>query len=355
MGRIAKLTPALLAAAAAGGALWLFGRFVLPLLAPFLAAFALAAASESAVRALVRRGLPRRFAALGPVLLTLALLLALPVLLIGQLSSFSSLFAREAPRLAGAAAERLGELESFLSRYAETLPEELGGMFHATLHTAGDALRALPGTLSARLLAFAAKTAQDGPGILLFAVTFFLGTYFFSASYPEVLAFLRAQLPERLRRRADELAVELRSSFGGWLRAQLILAAVTFFELLVLFWLLGLRLALPLAAVTALIDALPVFGTGAVLVPWAAGELLFSRFGRALALLLGWAISALGRNLLQAKLLGDQIGIHPLLSLLSLYVGWRLWGVGGMIVFPLLAATLQQLGERGVLRLWKTP
>lgn len=186
-------------------------------------------------------------------------------------------------------------------------------------------------------------------------MTFFLGTYFFSASYPEVLAFLRAQLPERLRRRADELAVELRSSFGGWLRAQLILAAVTFFELLVLFWLLGLRLALPLAAVTALIDALPVFGTGAVLVPWAAGELLFSRFGRALALLLGWAISALGRNLLQAKLLGDQIGIHPLLSLLSLYVGWRLWGVGGMIVFPLLAATLQQLGERGVLRLWKTP
>lgn len=355
MGRIAKLSPALLAAAAAGGALWLFGRFVLPPLAPFLAAFALSALSEGAVRALVGRGLPRRFAALVPVLLTLGLLGVLPVLLIGQLSSAASLLAREAPRLAGAAAERLGELEAFLSRYAETLPEELGGMFHAALHTAGDALRALPATLSARLLALAAKAAQNGPGILLFAVTFFLGFYFFSASYPEVLAFLRAQLPERLRRRADELASELRLSFGGWLRAQLILTAVTFFELLVLFWLLGLPFALPLAAVTALIDALPVFGTGAVLVPWAAGELLFSRPGRALALLLGWAISALVRNLLQAKLLGDQIGIHPLLSLLSLYVGWRLWGVGGMIVFPLLAATLQQLGERGVIRLWKTP
>ena len=355
MGRIAKLSPALLAAAAVGGALWLFGRFVLPPLAPFLAAFALSAMSEGAVRALVRRGLPRRFAALVPVLLTLALLGVLPVLLIGQFSSFSSLLTREAPKLAGAAAERLGELEAFLSRYAETLPEELGGMFHAAVHAAGDALRALPGTLSTRLLALAAKTAQNGPGILLFAVTFFLGAYFFSASYPEVLAFLRAQLPERLRRRGDELAAELRSSFGGWLRAQMILAAVTFFELLVLFWLLDLRFALPLAAVTALIDALPVFGTGAVLVPWAAGELLLGRPVRALALLFGWALSALGRNLLQAKLLGDQIGIHPLLSLLSLYIGWRVWGVGGMIVFPLMAATLQQLGKRGVIRLWKTP
>lgn len=355
MGRMTKALPALLAACAAGGIVWLFGRYVLPLLFPFLAAFALAAAAERAVRAFVRRGLPRRFAAAIPVLLALGLLSALPVLLVGQLSSCSAALARGAPRLAAAVAERLGALEAFLSRYAETLPQELSGAFHAALHSAGDALRALPGTLSARLLTLAAQTAQHGPGILLFAVTFFLGAYFFSASYPAVTAFLRAQLPEGLRRRTEELLADIRASFGGWLRAQLILSAVTFAELLALFVLLRVRGALPLAAVTALIDALPVFGTGIVLVPWAAVELLFSRAGRALALLVGWAVSALGRNLLQAKLLGDQIGIHPLLSLFSLYVGWRVWGVGGMIVFPLLAAALQQLGERGVIRLWKTP
>jgi len=204
-------------------------------------------------------------------------------------------------------------------------------------------------------LTLAARTAQNGPGILLFAVTFCLGAYFFSASYPAVTAFLRAQLPARFRRRAETLLADVRSSFGGWLRAQLILAAMIFAELLALFALLRVRAALPLAALTALIDALPVFGMGVVLVPWAAAELLFGRTGRAAALLIGWAVGALGRNLLQAKLLGDQIGIHPLLSLLSLYVGWRVWGVGGMIVFPLLAATLQQLGERGVIRLWRTP
>ena len=355
MARAAKLLPILLTAAVSLGTLWLFVRFLLPPLVPFLAAFALAAALEGSVKALVRRGLPRRVAAAGLTLLTLSLLCALPVLMVGQLASLSAALAREAPRLALAAAERLGALEMYLSRFAESLPEGLSGAFHSALRSAEDTLRALPGTLSARLLALCARMAQNGPGIFLFAVTFFLGTYFLSASFPAVLSFLRAQLPERLRCRAGELLGDVRANFGGWLRAQLILSAMTFVELLVLFALLGIRGALPLAAVTALIDALPVFGTGIVLLPWAGIELLFGRVGRALGLLCGWALGALGRNLLQAKLLGDQIGIHPLLSLFSLYVGWHVWGVGGMIVFPLLAASLQQLGERGVIRLWKTP
>ena len=130
---------------------------------------------------------------------------------------------------------------------------------------------------------------------------------------------------------------------------------MSFVELLVLFSLLGVRGALPLALLTALVDALPVFGTGTVLVPWALVSLLLGRTGRAAALLLGWVLNAAGRNLLQAKLLGDQIGVHPLVSLLALYLGWRFWGVGGMIVFPLLLATLCRLNERGVVRLWNTP
>lgn len=355
MARAEKYLPLLLTAAAALGGAWLFVRFLLPPLVPFLAAFAFAAALEGPVKALVRRGFSRRVAAAGLTLLVFALLCALPVLTAGQLASLSASLAREAPRLALAAAERLTALEGWLSGFADSLPDALSGAFHSALRSAGDTLRSLPGTLSARLLALCARLAQNGPGLFLFAVTFFLGTYFLSASFPAVLSFFRSRLSESLRRRGGELLGDVRANFGGWLRAQLILSAMTFVELLVLFALLGVPGALPLAAVTALIDALPVFGTGIVLVPWAGLAFLFGRPGRALGLLAGWALGALGRNLLQAKLLGDQIGIHPLLSLFSLYVGWYVWGVGGMIVFPLLAATLQQLGDRGVIRLWKTP
>ena len=219
----------------------------------------------------------------------------------------------------------------------------------AALGSAESALGALPAQISSRLLALAAAAAQHAPGILLFLISLFLGAFLISASYPAVTGFARSLLPETARRRAAEIAEDLRGSLGGWLRAQLILAGMTFVELLGLFLLLGVRAAAPLAAVTAFVDALPVFGTGIVLVPWALGELLLGELGRGLALLFGWGLGMLGRDLLQARLLGDQIGIHPLMSLVSIYVGWRVWGVWGMIVFPLLFAMLRRLAERGIL------
>ena len=337
-----------LAAAAIGAALWLALRYLLPLLAPFILAFALAAAMEGAVRPLVRRGLPRRAASALLTLLALALLASLPALLVGRLSELLSSLGRIVPRLVSAAGERMNALEAYAARCAAALPEGLPDSFQAALRSVEASLAALPAQLSSRLLALTAAAAQNAPGILLFLISFFLGAYLFSASYPAVLAFLRGSLPAPARRRAAELAQDLRGSLGGWLRAQLILAGMSFVELLALFLLLDVRGAAALAAVTALIDALPVFGTGIVLVPWALAELLLGELGRGLALLFGWGLGALGRNLLQARLLSGQIGIHPLVSLLALYVGWRVWGVWGMIVFPLLFAMLQRLAERGM-------
>lgn len=343
-----KLARKGLVAAAFAVALWLGARFVLPLLAPFLIAFALAAAMEGPVRLLVRRGVPRKAASALLTLLALGLLGALVVLLIGRLSELAGSLGRIAPQLVRAAGERITALEDTAARFAASLPEGFPASFHTALRSVEASLTALPAQLSTRLLALLGEAAQNAPGILLFLISLFLGTYFLSASYPASLAFVRERLPEAARRRGAEIAGDLRANLGGWLRAQLILAGLCFAELLGLFLLLGVRDAAPLAALTALIDALPVFGTGIVLVPWALGELLLGELGRGLALLVGWALGALGRNLLQAKLLGDQIGLHPLLSLFSLYVGWRLWGVWGMIVLPLLFASLQQLAERGV-------
>jgi len=340
----------LLGAAALAAALWLGARFLLPLLAPFLIAFALAAAMEGAVRTLVSRGFPRRAASALLTLLSAALLAALPVLLAGRLAELAGDLGRAAPRLVRALVERLSALEDLAADCAAALPEGFADSFRTALRTAESSLGALPAQLSARLLALAANAMQHAPGILLFLVSLFLGTYLISASYPAVPDCLRSRLPETVRRRGAEIVSDMRGNLGGWLRAQLILAGMCFVELLGLFLLLKVPSAAILAAVTALIDALPVFGTGIVLVPWALAELLLGELGRGLALLAGWALGALGRNLLQARLLGDQIGIPPLLSLVSLYVGWRVWGVWGMIVFPLLFASLRQLVERGSLR-----
>lgn len=304
--RLARGLTLLLTAAGAVGALWLAVRFLLPWTAPFLAAWILAAALEAPVGWLERHGW-RRGAAAG-----LCTLLALGLLLWG---------------LAALVWKGVGALTDFVQQLPGQM-EQVQARLAALQSAAERGIRSAP--------AGSAFFWEQG-----------------LAAFPTVRAFLLAQLPDSLRRRLEGLGKDLRGGFGGVLRAELILMLMTFFVLTAAFLLLRIPNALGLAALTALIDALPVFGAGIVLLPWALTSLLLGSTRRALGLLLSWGTVTLVRSLTQAKLLGDQIGLDPLASLLSVYVGWRVCGVWGMLVFPLLLLGLIQLNDRGVLRLWK--
>ena len=250
--------------------------------------------------------------------------------------------------------QKLLELENRAMDYIGSAPEGTAAYLETAASSIGDMLYSLPAAISKQAIAFLSRTAQASPDTLLFIVTAGIGTYFISAAFPKINAFILAQLPAGFRQRLEGLGADLRGSFGGFMRAQLILMAMTFIELLIAFLLLGVRGALGIAAVTALIDALPVFGTGVVLVPWAIFCLLLGNTGRAIGLIICWAFVNLVRSCTQAKLLGDQIGLDPIASLAAIYVGWRVCGVWGMLLFPILLVTVQQLNDRGVIRLWKS-
>jgi sporulation integral membrane protein YtvI len=226
-------------------------------------------------------------------------------------------------------------------------------LLRTALDALAEALYTLPTLLSQSVFDAASRLAQYSPDMLLFAVTFGIGTYFFSASFPRVLAFLQNQLPEETQRRLEGLGRDLKGSFSGLLRSQLWLMGLTFLELLLAFLLLRVQNPAALAVVTALVDALPVFGTGTVLLPWALYCLLLGESGRAMGLALTWIAVNLVRSAAQAKLLGDQIGLDPLASLIAVYVGWKLGHVWGMLLCPLALVTLQQLNDKGVLHLWR--
>ena len=335
------------------GALFLAGRYLLPWTAPLLTAWALAALLEPLVAFLTRRRWRRgaaaglcTMAALGLILWGLSALIVRGLAAAGELT-------RALPSLMQALSLRLGDLENVIEQHIRAVPAPAAGILEKAISGLAQSAAALPAQLSRGLVGLLSRLAQGSPDALLFLVTAALGTYFISASFPTVNAFLLAQLPEGFRRRLEGLGADLKSGFGGLLRAQLILMGMTFFELLAAFLLLHVPGAAMLAGVTALIDALPVFGTGAVLVPWALVSLLLGETRRGFGLLVTWGLAELLRNAAQAKLLGDQIGLDPLASLLSVYVGWRVAGVGGMLLFPLGLMVLIRLNDRGVVRLWK--
>lgn len=352
--KAARWLQTLIYSAAALGGGWLAVRFLLPWTAPFILAYLAAALMEPMVRALVRRGVRRRVAAAAGSLGLLGLLGYLAAMLTVKGVEAASSLAENVPELMQSLSRTLGTIEGRVFVYISSAPEEVSSYLRAALDALGRSFYELPGLISQQLIDFAARAAQSTPDALLFLVTAGIGTYFISAAFPRVTAFIVRQLPDGFRRRMEGAGQDLRVSFGGFVRAQLILMLITFFELLLFFLLMGVESAVGLAALTALVDALPVFGTGIVLVPWALYSLLMGNFRRGAALLICWGLVNLVRNCAQAKLLGDQIGLDPLASLLAIYVGWRVAGVWGMLLFPILLVMLCRLNERGVIRLWKS-
>ena len=139
----------------------------------------------------------------------------------------------------------------------------------------------------------------------------------------------------------------------GWCKAQGILALVTFGLLLAGLFLLRVQSAVLLSFLITLLDLLPIIGAGLFLLPWALLELLLGNTGRSIGLALLYAAIVAIRNLLEPHVLGKQIGLHPFVSLVSVYYGWRLAGFVGMLLVPCGVLILVKLQEWGYSKLWR--
>ena len=318
--------------------LWLGVRYLLRWLLPFLLALALAAAVEPVIAWCRRRmGLKRGFTAAVVTIAVTGAILALAAVIVWQLIRQAAELLGQLPGLLAGLPGMTEDLRSWL----EEVPALLGTL------AAGVAQRASGACITA-----AAALAAALPGVFLFCGTTALAVFFTAGSYPRVMAFFRRQLGHRLDR-ARGVKANLLSTLGKWCRAQAILLGVTFCQLLAGFLLMGQRYALLLAAVTALVDALPVFGTGTVLLPWAAVCLLAGQAPRAVALAALYAVISAVRSLLEPKVMAAQAGLPPLAALAAMYAGFRALGVAGMILLPMALLFVKQLHDEGYVGLWK--
>ena len=327
---------------------------LLPGLLPFLLALALAGLLEPAVRLLTDKTRLRRGLAAAVVTALLALLLAAGcALLLRRLWYELGSLLERLPALLSSFDGVSGWLEGRLYRLTVAVSPSARAMLEEVLSSAAARLREMAADLSGKVLGWTAGALTALPTAGLFLFTTLLATYFISAGRPSLLAFFRRQVPERWLPRLEEVWQRLKGALWAWLRAQGILMAMTFFLLGAGFLLLGVDLALLLAAGVALLDALPVFGTGTVLLPWAVGSALSGHFSRCAGLLALYALTWLTRSLLEPKLIAERAGLPPLAALLAMYLGFTLFGVAGLLLAPLAAVVFRQLHDSGVFRLWK--
>lgn len=343
---------AYLALAAAAG--WLFLAVLLPWLLPFLLALGLAWLLEKPVAGLMRRFRLRRWMAAALCTLALAgLLCGCLGLVLWRAGYELALLLGRLPTLLAGLPSAGRALERWAYRFIVALPIQFQDFFSQALTGLIGRGIDLPNRFYDALAALAAKAAAALPGAGFFVFTTGLATYFSSASRPELTAFLRRQVPQRWHRHLDEGRAVLRGAFGSWLRAQGVLMLITFCELTAGLLFLRVDLALLLAGLIALVDALPIFGTGTVLIPWVLLSLVGGDWNLAVGLGVLYGVITLVRSLLEPRLVGARVGLPPLAALLAMYVGFSAFGVWGLILSPLAAIFLKQLHDSGLLKLWR--
>lgn len=333
--------------------LWLGVRYLLRWLLPFLLALALAAAVEPVIAWCRRRmGLKRGFTAAVVTIAVTGAILALAAVIVWQLIRQAAELLGQLPGLLAGLPGMTEDLRQRLEDFCAACPQGLRSWLEEVPALLGTLAAGVAQRASGACITAAAALAAALPGVFLFCGTTALAVFFTAGSYPRVMAFFRRQLGHRLDR-ARGVKANLLSTLGKWCRAQAILLGVTFCQLLAGFLLMGQRYALLLAAVTALVDALPVFGTGTVLLPWAAVCLLAGQAPRAVALAALYAVISAVRSLLEPKVMAAQAGLPPLASLAAMYAGFRALGVAGMILLPMALLFVKQLHDEGYVGLWK--
>ena len=325
---------------------WLTMKYLLPLLSPFLLGALLALAAEPMVGFLCRRlHMPRVVSTAISVSMAFCflamLLLMLCAFALRQLKNLAGIL----PDLETAARTGLALVQTRLLDLAARAPKGIRPLLEDNVRTLLADSGNLLGKLTAWLLGLAGSILAHVPDSALGLGTAILSAFLISAKLPQIRKGLLRRIPRQQLRSALESARRMRKVLGRWLLAQGKLMSITFAIVAAGLTLLRIPSGMLWAVLVALVDALPILGTGTVLVPWSVVCFLQGDTPRALGILGIYITAALTRSMLEPKLLGKHLGLDPLVTLIALYIGYRLWGVGGMILAPLLTVAAIQLRQ----------
>lgn len=326
----------------AGGFLgaWLFFRYLLPLFLPFFLGFLLAMAAEPAVNAGGRLLKLPRWAATGlGVGFTLLFLIALVSILGATLVKELGLLANRLPDMQVTLSETSQRLKLMLENVAERTPDgirplvnrSVSRLFSSGSSIVDQAAFRLPGTLTSFLSRVPDGALGIGAGVL--------SSFMFSARLPKLKTAVNQKFP-KLQTNVLPALNRAKSALFGWLKAQAKLAAITYAIVALGLVILQVPYGPLWAIAVALVDAVPLLGTGAVLIPWSIVYLFQQKSLQSVGLLCIYAVAMLTRTALEPKLVGRHLGIDPLITLLALYLGYRFWGVLGMLLAPMLVAAI---------------
>lgn len=239
-------------------------------------------------------------------------------------------------------AELVQHVDPGLQTGLETLTESISQSF-----------RSLISSLSAFIMGGITNAASSVPVFLIGFVFAIVASVFFTIDYHPIKAFFSRQLSQKRLKMLHNIKINVIDTLLKYAKAYGMLMSLTFVELSIGFLLLRLNNAILLALLIALVDILPVLGTGGVLVPWIIIEFILGNTGFSMKLLILYLVVTGIRNVLEPKVVGEQIGLHPLLTLACMFIGAQLFGFLGLLGLPVAVTIFKKLNDEGSIHVIK--
>lgn len=330
-------------------------RFGMPALAPFVSAVVVSLLLKRPIELLMRKlNISRKLAAIPVVLLffsTVGLLVTLLFIrafseIVSIVVSVPDLYQMHVSPIVSLMIDKIREstinldpalvasLEELLTQFVQAIGELLSG-------------------LSVDVMAMVSSFSASLPGLFVEIVLLIISTFFITIDYDKLTGFFYRQLNKDTKKTFMEIKEYVFGTLFVCIRSYALIMSITCVELSIGFTILRLDNAILIAILISIFDILPVLGTGGIMIPWVLLSVLQGEYSLAFGLLIVYLIVTIIRNIIEPKIVGKQIGLHPILTLSSMFLGVQLFGVIGLFGFPIALSLFRYLNEKGIIKVFK--
>lgn len=266
------------------------------------------------------------------VILVIALIVFLIYLVFSRLWEELKYFIQDIPEFYAQIEVGFAQIGDTLSGLFERLPEGVQIGWNTLLENLDSYLGDIISNIGEPTVAAAGNIAKSLPSYLIALVVGLMSSYFFTVQREEVIEWAKKVAPPSVKMRMGMVKDNLQYAVGGYFKAQFKIMGVVFLILMIGFALLKVKSFALVAFLIAFLDFLPFFGTGTALIPWAVYKLLIADYKYAIILIVIYLVTQGVRQFLQPSMVADSMGMDPLVTLVFLYIGYRVSSVIGMIL-----------------------
>ena len=333
-------------------AVLLVSQYILPIMVPFIIAFVVSGLLQLPLDKMnFKHKSMRKLASIGLCAIFYLIVFVIVLVVGARLIKETGDLIRAIPRLFSELVPFINhgfdELEVTVAAYDANLATVIDQMGTSTLKTISQTVT----DFSAKALILVTGYATSIPGLIVNVVITVISTFFMAIDFDLILGFLKKLIPSSKKELVDTSMHYTKSMIGVYIKSYTMLFTLTFIELTIGFTLLKIPYAVLLALIISIFDLLPILGTGGILLPWALILVVMGNLKLAAGIAALYVIITAVRQTLEPKIVGAQIGLHPLATLIAMLVGLRLFGLVGLIVFPVTLAVITAMNRSRKARL----